>query len=289
MSRASIGIQDFDTDVQKAIGRHQSFEQTLACVKMLRGAGIHSLNADLVYGLPNQTNDMIASSIDKVLELDPDRIALFGYAHVPHMSKRQQLIDIDSLPDAEARFALSELATEKFLGAGLRAIGIDHFAKPDDSLAAADETGHLRRNFQGYTVDTCETLIGIGASSISQFKQGFVQNASATSAYIQRIQNGTLAGFRGHEHSKDDLLRARVVESLMCDFEVDLSGLRRDFGLLTETLEPDHIAVCDRFGAVIRRTEDKLTICSNGRQLARLVAHMYDHTGVEAGNYSKAS
>ena len=289
MSRASIGIQDFDTDVQKAIGRHQSFEQTLACVKMLRGAGIHSLTADLVYGLPNQTNDMIASSIDKVLELDPDRIALFGYAHVPHMSKRQQLIDIDSLPDAEARFALSELATEKFLGAGLRAIGIDHFAKPDDSLAAADETGHLRRNFQGYTVDTCETLIGIGASSISQFKQGFVQNASATSAYIQRIQNGTLAGFRGHEHSKDDLLRARVVESLMCDFEVDLSGLRRDFGLLTETLEPDHIAVCDRFGAVIRRTEDKLTICSNGRQLARLVAHMYDHTGVEAGNYSKAS
>ncbi|NNE54099.1 MAG: oxygen-independent coproporphyrinogen III oxidase [Sulfitobacter sp.] len=289
MSRASIGIQDFAEDVQKAIGREQSFAATKACVDMLRKAGIHSLNTDLVYGLPHQTLDKISASIDNVIALDPDRVALFGYAHVPHMSKRQRLIDVDTLPGDEARFALSELATRRFVEAGLSPIGIDHFAKPQDTLAIAERTGHLRRNFQGYTVDTCETLIGIGASSISQFKEGFMQNASATSAYTQRIRSGTLAGFRGHRHSADDLLRKRVVESIMCYFRLDLSALRQEFGSLADTLAADHRAVAERFGSAVDWRSEVLSIPSNGRQLARLVANMYDHSTVASGQYSKAS
>ncbi len=289
MTRASIGIQDFAEDVQQAIGRQQSFEQTRDCVDMLRDAGIHSLNADLVYGLPFQTLAKIDASIDKTLQLDPDRIALFGYAHVPHMSKRQNLIKDASLPDDETRHALSELAASKFKGAGMEAIGIDHFAKPDDRLAISARTGHLRRNFQGYTEDSCQTLIGVGASSISRFEQGYVQNASATAAYIQRIQEGALAGFRGHVHSPDDIMRARLVEMIMCDFKADLTELRDTFGTLTETLDTDHDAVCERFGDLIARTPEQLALRSDGRHLARLVANMYDHSKVALGMYSKAS
>lgn len=289
MTRASIGIQDFAEDVQNAIGRHQSFEQTLDCVQMLRNAGINSLNADLVYGLPHQTNAKIGASIDKVLQLAPDRIALFGYAHVPHMSKRQVLIKDAALPSDLARHALSELATARLQEAGMDAIGIDHFAKPDDLLAKAARKGHLRRNFQGYTEDNCQTLIGVGASSISRFEHGYVQNASATAAYSTRIKERQFSGFRGHKNSEDDLMRARLIEMIMCGFEADLSALRKRFGDLTKTLDADHIAVCDRFGSIVDRTEDRIALRSNGRQMARLVAKMYDHSNVEVGMYSKVS
>lgn len=289
MTRASIGIQDFSPDVQDAIGRHQSFEQTKACVDMLRAAGITSLNADLVYGLPFQTQEKIDASIDKVLRLDPDRIALFGYAHVPHMSKRQKLIKDHTLPGDEARHALSELATSRFAKAGYQTIGIDHFAKPDDGMAQSARAGTLRRNFQGYTQDTCQTLIGIGASSISRFQQGYVQNASATAAYIERIEAGKLAGFRGHQHSSDDLLRARAIEMIMCDYVLDIAELRSQFGDLVSSLEPDHAAVCARFGDVVKYDGNRLEIVSEGRLLARLVANLYDQSQIREGMYSKVS
>jgi len=186
MTRASIGIQDFDPEVQQAIGRLQPFDITRTCVDDLRAAGITSLNTDLVYGLPHQSLARIEDTIDKVLTFAPDRVALFGYAHVPWVSKRQKLIDETALPDDLARYTLATRAAERFVETGLTAIGIDHFARPEDDLAKALATGRLRRNFQGYTADICQTLIGLGASSISSLPGGYVQNAPATAAYKQR-------------------------------------------------------------------------------------------------------
>ncbi len=289
MNRASIGIQDFSPDVQAAIGRAQPFEDTAACVAMLRKAGINSLNADLVYGLPHQTLAKITDTVSKVLTLDPDRIALFGYAHVPHMAKRQKLIDEAVLPDDHARYALAESAAAQFNAAGFQTIGIDHFAKPDDSMAIAAGDGSLRRNFQGYTADTCPTLIGIGASSISRFAQGYVQNASATAAYIQRIEAGKLAGFRGHAMTEIDQLRSRAIEMLMCTFAIDLVELRETFGADEATLIPLHEAVAAKFAGYVTLSKDALTVTPQGRPLLRMIAQFYDAYADTGAVYSKAS
>ena len=215
MTRASIGIQDFAPDVQAAIGRVQSFAATKTCVDSLRAAGITSLNADLVYGLPHQTQAKLADTIAQVRSLDPDRIALFGYAHVPNFSKRQKLIPDAALPKEEDRYALAQQAARAFTDAGYLPIGIDHFGKPADSLTQAMQKGRLRRNFQGYTDDTCPTLIGIGASAISQYAGGYVQNATATAAYMARITAGDLAGHRGYAMGAEDRLRAQAISMLM--------------------------------------------------------------------------
>ena len=175
--------------------------------------GIESLNADIVYGLPHQTNLGIGETVQKVLSLNPDRIALFGYAHVPWMAKRQSLIPTDSLPDPEARLALFDTARNLFTWDGFDEIGIDHFARPTDGLAIAHRDGTMRRNFQGYTEDTSETLIGLGASAISRYRQGYAQNAPATSAYLARVRAGGLAICRGHALTTDDLLRGAVIEA----------------------------------------------------------------------------
>ncbi|WP_108482808.1 oxygen-independent coproporphyrinogen III oxidase [Oceaniglobus ichthyenteri] len=289
MNRASIGIQDFDPSVQAAIGREQSFDTTQACVNMLRAAGVASLNADLVYGLPHQTPARFEATLNQVLGLRPDRVALFGYAHVPHMAKRQTLIPTDSLPGDVARYELACQAAERFVADGFDAIGIDHFARPSDTLARARHSGHLRRNFQGYTNDTCPTLIGLGASSISQFPQGFLQNAAATPAYTDRITAGQLAAHRGHTHTADDKLRARVIEMIMCDFRIDLPRLEREFGAVVETLAKDHDKLFETYGVVLTRDADSITIRPEGRPLTRLLARVYDaHDGVQA-IYSQAS
>ena len=289
MTRASIGIQDFAPDVQDAIGRHQSFAQTKTCVDLLRAAGITSLNADLVYGLPHQTLEKMGASIDQVLTLDPDRIALFGYAHVPHMAKRQTLIKEETLPDDIARHELSEMATARFVQAGMAEIGIDHFAKPLDSLAIAARTRDLRRNFQGYTVDSCPTLIGIGASSISRFADGYVQNAGATAAYIERIEAGQLSGHRGVAMTRQDELRARVIEMIMCDFAVDLTELRATYGEMVADLDADIEKVMDRFGTVIQRHERGFQITEHARHVARLIARCFDTYDIASALYSRAS
>ncbi len=288
MTRASIGIQDFAAEVQEAIGRKQDFATTRACVTSLRNAGITSLNTDLVYGLPHQTPAKLANTIAKVRALNPDRIALFGYAHVPTFSKRQNLIPEEALPDDEARCQLAQQAGLAFIGSGYQQIGIDHFAKPDDSLTNAANTGHLRRNFQGYTDDTCGTLIGIGASSISQFAQGYVQNASATAAYIERIKAGHLSGYRGHAMSDDDRLREDVINMLMCDFEIDLQKLSVGHSNARD-LWPVHNAILEEFGEFVVITEQKLRIKQAGRPLARIIAQCYDSYGFIAAQYSQAS
>ena len=289
MNRASLGIQDFDSKVQNAIGRLQPFDVTRHCVEDLRAAGIQSLNADLVYGLPHQDITRLDDTVSKVLDLAPDRIALFGYAHVPWMSKRQRLIDEKSLPKEVERFHLAEYAATRFRDAGYRSIGIDHFSKPDDGLARAMETGRLRRNFQGYVDDSCSTLIGLGASSVSRLPNGYIQNASATPAYVQRIEAGELAGARGHMMSHTDLLRARAIEMIMCDFQLDFAELSREFGALAEALRPETALVIDRFDGMVQVRPDGFEILPEGRALTRIIANCFDAYAPMNGRYSQAS
>ncbi|MEP2717937.1 oxygen-independent coproporphyrinogen III oxidase [Pseudophaeobacter sp.] len=289
MNRASIGIQDFDPLVQKAIGREQPYEATLACVEDLRDAGITSLNADLVYGLPHQTPTRMADTLDKVLSLKPDRIALFGYAHVPWVAKRQKLIDEAVLPDDLARHALAGQAASAFAAAGFEAIGIDHFALSKDGLAEAARSGHLRRNFQGYTEDKCPALIGIGASSISRFPGGYIQNSAATPAYVKAIEAGQLAGARGHEMTQEDQMRARTIEMIMCDFALDRRALQMQFGPLTDGLEPDLAKVLARFGDLVTLDEDKMEITPEGRPLTRIIASLFDAHMPADAKFSRAS
>jgi oxygen-independent coproporphyrinogen-3 oxidase len=236
VTRASIGVQDFNEEVQRAINRPQSFEMTRDVVEMLRKTGIASVNIDALYGLPHQSCDRLAGTIAKVVSLDPDRIALFGYAHVPWMKKHQTLIDEDHLPDVAERFRQARLAERMLVNAGYDAIGIDHFAKPEDGLAIAAAGGKLHRNFQGYTADDCETLIGLGASSIGRTKQGFVQNIPATGQYSALIGQGKLPVARGLALSADDLVRGKFIELLMCNFKVDLATFRASNEAGAETL-----------------------------------------------------
>jgi oxygen-independent coproporphyrinogen III oxidase len=289
MTRASIGIQDFAPQVQKAIGREQSYDQTAKCVSLLRDTGITSLNADIVYGLPHQTTPSVLKSLDQVLSLAPDRIALFGYAHVPWMAKRQRLIDATTLPDARLRLELFAKMSEDIQARDYQAIGIDHFAKPQDTLAEAARSGALKRNFQGYTDDRCPSLIGLGASSISKFSRGYAQNAAASSAYVKAIQSGTLATARGYRLKGDDKLRARTIEMLMCDFMIDLDNLKSEFGASADAIAPDCIATAKKFDPYVTFDGTRLRITAAGRPATRIIAQDFDRTESDAALYSAAS
>ncbi|MGZ3217704.1 oxygen-independent coproporphyrinogen III oxidase [Paracoccus sp. T5] len=285
MTRASIGVQDFDPQIQEAIGRPQSFEITAHAAALIRQHGIASLNVDILYGLPYQTGQRIADTVQKVMALAPDRVALYGYAHVPWMSKRQVMIPNESLPDGEARLALFETAAELFLADGFQQIGIDHFARPGDGLAQAAAQGRLRRNFQGYTDDPAQVLIGLGASSISRYPQGYAQNVPATGAYTAAIREGRVPVVRGHIFTPEDRWRGRLIEALMCDFRIDLAALRAEVGPL-----PDGIftPLLERFDGAVRLTDEAFEILPQGRPLTRLIAQALDAYAAPQGSHSVA-
>ncbi len=288
MTRASIGVQDFDPEVQESIGRIQSFEQTSDVVNMLRDAGIGSLNMDVLYGLPHQTKSRMADSVQRVLSLAPDRVALYGYAHVPWMAKRQILIPTDALPKAEERLELFDTARRLFMWDGYREIGIDHYAREGDTLAEADRTRTLRRNFQGYTDDTAEVLIGLGASAISRFPQGYAQNHSTSSRYASAVTEGRLATVRGYAMSDEDKLRAKMIENLMCRFELDFKALSDTFGVTIESLKERVAHVPERFGDYVDMRGNKLRITESARLIARLVANELDTFAMLDGRHSRA-
>ncbi|MHB1302570.1 MAG: oxygen-independent coproporphyrinogen III oxidase [Acidiphilium sp.] len=214
IGRASLGVQDFSPAVQDAIGRHQSVAQTRHAALVARAAGAGSINLDLVYGLPHQTVASLEATVESVLEIDPDRIALYGYAHVPWMQKRQQVIAEDDLPDSVARLAQQARAGTMLAEAGYSRIGLDHFAKPGDRMALACGTPALRRNFQGYTVDDADVLIGFGASAISALPQGYAQNATRTTDYLASIEKAGFAIARGIALTEEDGLRRAIIERI---------------------------------------------------------------------------
>jgi oxygen-independent coproporphyrinogen-3 oxidase len=276
MNRASIGVQDFDPDIQKTIGREQSYELTKRVADMIRARGVASLNADILYGLPHQTRARIADSVQKLLTLSPDRVALYGYAHVPWMSRRQQMIPSEAMPTPEERLHLFETARQLFTWDGYQEIGIDHFARPTDSMAIAARNGTLRRNFQGYTDDTAPVLIGLGASSISRFPQGYAQNASGTSDHTKAVRMGEFSTHRGHVFAGEDLLRARIIEALMCDFRVDRAELQRDFGVSDQRLDELFRNAASAFDGWVEVDATGFAIPPKSRPLARMIARAFD-------------
>jgi oxygen-independent coproporphyrinogen-3 oxidase len=238
VNRASLGVQDVNPAVQRAINRWQPFAVVERAVDGLRAAGIRGINLDLMYGLPHQTTACVLRTVEAALRLAPDRVALFGYAHVPWMKRHQRLIDEAAMPDAQGRAAQLELAAARLTDAGYVAIGLDHFALPDDDLAIALREGRLHRNFQGYTTDAAPALIGLGVSAIGSLPQGYVQNAAALPDYRDALRAGRLPTVRGIEISDDDRLRRSIIERLMCDLAVDLDGAAGRFAAELEALAP---------------------------------------------------
>ncbi|MBT9246931.1 oxygen-independent coproporphyrinogen III oxidase [Gemmobacter fulvus] len=288
MNRASIGVQDFDPDIQRSIGRIQSYELTRQVADMIRARGVRSLNADILYGLPHQTQARIADSVQKLLSLAPDRVALYGYAHVPWMSRRQQMIPSDTIPTPQERLRLSETAARLFEWDGYQAIGIDHFARPDDGLAVAARQGRLRRNFQGYTDDTAEVLIGLGASSISRFPQGYAQNVSGTSDYTKAVRAGRFTTHRGHAFAGEDLLRGRIIEALMCDFRVSRAELMAQYGASAALLDALFAKAKVQFGEMVSIDSEGLSLPMQARPLTRMVARAFDGYDASKAQHSAA-
>jgi len=288
MTRASIGVQDFDPQVQMAIGRIQGFDDTKAVVGWLRDAGVTSVNMDILYGLPHQTKERMADSVQRVLSMNPDRVALYGYAHVPWMAKRQVMIPADTLPDAEARLDLFDTGRELFLWDGYTEIGIDHYARPEDSMATAATAGTLHRNFQGYTDDTSEVLIGIGASAISRYPQGYAQNISTSSKYATAIDQGGLATERGHAMTADDKLRAAMIERLMCDFALDLDALAKAFDTPAPVLMEMTASMRRKFSDQIEVRGNTIRLAQHARLIARLAAQEIDAYLMPEGRHSRA-
>ena len=223
INRISIGVQDFDPKVQMAIRRLQPFAQIKNVVERLRTAGIEAINFDLIYGLPLQSEASILNTVKKTLSLAPSRIALFGYAHVPWMKKQQKALERFPMPDQRQRARLASLARSRLEDA-YRPIGIDHFARPGDSLELAAQTRSLRRNFQGYTTDQADTLLAFGPSSISRLPQGFVQAQSDTQIWMKQVQAGDLPVSRGIALTEGDKLRSHIIEELMCALSVDVEA-----------------------------------------------------------------
>lgn len=284
VNRASIGVQDFDPAVQAAINRRQSHETTRHAVAMLRDQGISSINIDLVYGLPYQTRASVARTLDQVVALEPDRIAIFGYAHLPDRIRHQRLIDEKTLAGPADRLGQANRLARKLCELGYARVGLDHFARPEDELAK----GSVRRNFQGYTTDTADALIGFGASAISRFPDGYAQNAPGVADYEQRIDEVGIATSKGKVLTDDDKMRAFAIERLMCDFEFSRASLSERFGGAAAGLiaEADSLLEADRDG-LIERTSDGFRVTALGRHFVRSICACFDaYLGQGAARHS---
>lgn len=290
ITRASLGVQSFDPQVQAAINRIQPFEVTQQAVKALRGAGIAGINLDLIYGLPRQNVASCVDTVRQAVSLAPDRLSIFGYAHMPGFKAHQSRIDAATLPDADERVAQLRAMELAVLGAGYVRIGMDHFARPDDAIARAATSGLLRRNFQGYTTDGCDALVGLGASSIGRLPQGYVANNVAVPAYMKDVADGGLATARGYRLCDDDRLRAAVIEALMCRFDVDLAEVAAMFDQPLSTIMPDRQALSDLLGdGVAHLHGTRLSVPEAARPLVRSVAALFDqHLDLTTGRHSTA-
>ena len=288
MNRASIGVQDFDEAIQQTIGRIQSYDITRDAVLEIRARGVKSLNADILFGLPNQSRARITESVQKLLSLNPDRVALYGYAHVPWMAKRQQMIPSDALPTPEERLELFETARRLFLWDGYAEIGIDHFATQTDGLTVAQKAGKLRRNFQGYTDDPADVLIGIGASSISKFPQGYAQNAPATGAHTGAIREGRFSVAKGHAFTPEDKLRGRMIEALMSDFRIDGAELQAQFGVSAAEVQRMFDKAKAEFPGMLTIASGVLSVPVEARPLTRMIARSFDAYDMSKAGHSSA-
>jgi len=277
VNRASIGLQDINPLVQQAINRIQPMDETEAVVANLRAAGVTALNVDLMYGLPYQTTGHIVRTVEAALGLNPDRLALFGYAHVPHMKTHQKMIPDSALPDGPARFEQAEAAADRLVAAGYRRVGLDHFARADDPMAIALDAGQLRRNFQGYTTDPAAALVGLGASAIGSLPQGYVQNAVPLHAYRDAVKQGRLAVAKGVKLTADDRIRRDAIARLMCALTLDLADLETAHGYDPGTFDEEVSALSPmQADGLVRVDGDRITVTERGRPFVRCVAAVFD-------------
>ena len=278
VNRASLGVQDFSAHVQQAAGRIQPFDTVRNAVNLLNDFGIGRINIDLMYGLPKQTVDDVRRTVTLAHALKPQRIAVFGYAHVPWFRPQQRLIEQSDLPSSQQRLAQAEAAHQTLLQFGYQPIGLDHYAQPDDQLAPAARSGRLQRNFQGYTDDDADALVGLGASAISRLPQGFAQNAPAVGNYSRAIAAGNLPTVKGIVLSDDDRLRGHIIERLMCDMAVDLDAIadQSGFDIGTDFSEElDSLQPFQENGSVLIEGRH-IRITEKGRPYMRLVASAFD-------------
>ena len=277
-NRASFGVQDFDPEVQVAVNRIQSVEETRAVVDACRGNGFRSVNIDLIYGLPKQTREGFARTLDIVTGMRPDRVAVYGYAHLPELFKPQKQIVGADLPDAETRLALLQLAIERLTAAGYCYIGMDHFALPDDELALAQARGGLHRNFMGYTTHADSDLVGLGVSAISHVGDSFSQNPRDLPSWQAALDEGRLPVFRGMRLDEDDQLRADLIQQLMCQGEIPMAALERRYGIDFAAYFADALAKLQPLAedGLVRIEADRITVTSRGRMLLRNIAMCFD-------------
>jgi oxygen-independent coproporphyrinogen III oxidase len=278
VNRASLGVQDCDETVQRAINRWQPFEVTRSAAERLRAAGISALNIDLIYGLPHQTVRHVEHTVEQVLTLEPDRVAVFGYAHVPDFKRHQRLIPEAVLPGIDARIRQYDVAHTMLVErGGYAAIGLDHFALARDPLAVAAAQGTLRRNFQGYTTDTADALIGLGASSISSLPQGYIQNRPDVPAYRDAITSGALPVARGVALSNDDRIRRSVIERLMCDLRADLDAITARFDFPPDYFSAELASLRSLHEqGIVEIAANNLRVNPEARAAVRLVCAAFD-------------
>lgn len=291
-NRISVGIQDFDPAVQKAVNRIQSEAETMAVIEAARANGFVSVNADLIYGLPMQTVAGFSATLDKVIAVGPDRIALYSYAHVPHLFKPQRRIELSAVPTPEQKLGILALAIEKLGEAGYTYIGMDHFAKPTDELAVAQRERKLHRNFQGYSTKPDCDLLAFGISAIGKVGNAYAQNVKTLDEYYDRLDAQVLPVLRGVELNGDDVIRRDVIQKLMCNFELDFAAAEAAHGVrFTEYFAPDLAALAPLAeDGLVELRPDRITVTPRGRLLVRIVAMQFDRylrEAKERAQYSK--
>ena len=277
VNRVSIGVQDFAADVQEAINRRQPYEVVARVCCWLRAHGIARINLDLMYGLPRQTTEGVVRMVEQAAALDPGRVALFGYAHVPWMKSHQKLIDEATLPDAGERFRQAAAAATELQARGFVAVGLDHFARPDDDLAKALAADRLHRNFQGYTTDEAPVLLGFGASAIGALPAGYAQNTAPLKDYADAVAAGRLPIARGIVLTGDDRPRREIIEQLMCTLSVDVATVCRRHHLAADTFAQELDALAPFIDdGLVALDRGRVDITGAGRPFARIVAATFD-------------
>jgi oxygen-independent coproporphyrinogen-3 oxidase len=277
-NRISMGVQDFDLEVQKAVNRIQPEDITRQAVEWSRELGFKSINIDLIYGLPFQTVESFERTIDKIIDISPDRLAVFNFAYVPWLKPHQRVIKRETLPSPEVKLQILKMTIEKLTSAGYVYIGMDHFARPDDELAIAQREKTLYRNFQGYSTRAGADLYAFGMSSISQFQNIYAQNFKELKEYYSRIDEGIFPTALGYRMNQDDVIRRHVIMRLMCDMELDKREVEKRFNLNFDNYFTDSISKLQEFvdDDLIKITDDKIIVTGMGRLVIRNIAMCFD-------------
>ena len=277
-NRVSLGIQDFDPQVQQAINRLQDTDRIRTILDTCRQHGFQSVNFDLIYGLPMQNAETFAATLDTVAEMRPDRIALYSYAHMPALFKAQNKINVITLPDPERKLALFQLAVERLIGEGYVYIGMDHFAMPDDELSRAQDSGDLHRNFMGYTTRKQTDLVGFGVSAISQIADCYAQNAKDLPTWTAHVESGRPATVKGLCTHSDDRIRADVIQAIMCQGRVRFADFEQRFGIVFRDYFAHELAGLPALAAdgLLTLDADGLQVLPRGRLLLRVIASRFD-------------